>query len=175
MASAKEKKGPAGKGKTGISSFFKDERFRLSLGGFILIFALFLTLSFVSYFFTWKTDQSFEWEKIISNPDIRVENWAGKTGAWLSSLFINKWFGIASFSVPFLLILTGFKLIRIRLLNYGRTFRITVTGAILLSLCLGYLFGDAVAFWEAVPEVHTGILWQNGSTPLLVKQEQHFF
>ncbi len=151
MASAKEKKVNTRKKKNRIISFFKDERFRLSLGGFILIFALFLTLAFVSYFFTWKNDQSFEWEKIISNSDIRVENWAGKTGAWLSSLFLNKWFGIASFSVPFLLILTGFKLIRVRLLNYGRIFRITVTGAILLSLCLGYLFGDAGGFLGSGP------------------------
>ena len=151
MASAKEKKVKTRRGKNRIVSFFKDERFRLSLGSFILIFALFLTLSFVSYFFTWKSDQSFEWEKIISNPDIRVENWAGKTGAWLSSLFLNKWFGIASFGVPFLLILTGFKLIRVRLVTYGRKFRITVTGAILLSLSLGYLFSDAGGFLGSGP------------------------
>ncbi len=151
MASAKEKKVKPRRGKNRIISFFRDERFRLSLGSFILIFALFLTLSFVSYFFTWKSDQSFEWEKIISNPDIRVENWAGKTGAWLSSLFLNKWFGVASFSVPFLLILTGFKLIRVRLANYGRTFRITVTGAILFSLSLGYLFSDAGGFLGSGP------------------------
>ncbi len=140
-----------GKKAKGISGYFNDERFRLSLGSFILIFALFLTLSFVSYFFTWKTDQSFEWEKIISNPDIRVENWAGKTGAWFSSLFINQWFGIASFSVPFLLIITGLKLIRVRLTPLGRTFRITITGAILISLTLGYIFGDAAGFLGSGP------------------------
>ncbi len=151
MAPVKEKKVNSRKNKNRIISFFKDERFRLSLGGFIIIFALFLTLSFISYFFTWKSDQSFEWEKIISNPDIRVENWAGKTGAWLSSLFLNKWFGIASFSIPFLLILTGFKLLRIRLLNYGRTLRITITGAIILSVSLGYLFSDAGGFLGSGP------------------------
>ncbi len=134
-----------------VTSFFRDERFRLAFGSFILIFALFLLLSFVSYFFTWKTDQSFEWEKIISNPDIRVENWAGKTGAWFSSLFINHWFGLASFSVPFLLILIGFRLIRVRIAPFGRTFRITITGAIILSLILGYIFGDAGGFLGSGP------------------------
>jgi DNA segregation ATPase FtsK/SpoIIIE, S-DNA-T family len=143
MAPGKENKAKPRIKKKTFLSVFNDERLRLFLGSFILVFALFLTLSFVSYFVTWKSDQSFEWEKIISNQNIRAENWAGKTGAWLSSLFINRGFGIASFSIPFLLILTGFQLIRIRLAPYGRTFRITITGAILLSLMLGYLFNDA--------------------------------
>jgi DNA segregation ATPase FtsK/SpoIIIE, S-DNA-T family len=73
MGSAKERKKQAPRVKKGIAGFFRDERFRLSAGSFILIFALFLTLSFVSYFFTWKTDQSFEWEIVMSNPDITVE------------------------------------------------------------------------------------------------------
>lgn len=151
MATVNENKKQNRKKKNGISAFLKDERFRLSLGSFILIFALFLTLSFVSYFFTWKTDQSFEWEKIISDPEIGVDNWAGKIGAWLSSIFMNKGFGIASFSIPFLLILTGFKLIRVRLASFGKTLRITITGAIILSLSLGYLFGEAGGFLGSGP------------------------
>lgn len=151
MAAGQNNKKQTARKKSGIFGFFRDERFRLSLGSFILLFALFLILSFVSYFFTWKTDQSFEWEKIISSPDIRVENWAGKTGAWFSSLFINKWFGIASFSIPFLLILTGFKLIRVRLAPFGRTLRITIIATILLSLSLGYIFGDAGGFLGSGP------------------------
>ena len=151
MSSGKEKKMTSSRKKNRISGFFRDERFRLSIGSFILVFALFLTLSFISYFFTWKTDQSFEWEKIISSPDLRVENWAGKSGAWLSSLFMNRWFGIASFSIPFLLILIGFKLIRVRLAPFGRTFRLVITGAILLSLVLGYIFGVAGGFLGSGP------------------------
>ena len=131
--------------------FFRDDRFRLSFGSFILLFALFLALAFISYFFTWKTDQSFEWEKIISNPELRVENWAGKSGAWFSSLFINKWFGIASFSVPFLLIIAGFRLIRVIRNPVGRIFRITLAGAILLSITLGYIFAEAGGFLGSGP------------------------
>ncbi len=151
MTSAGDNKKNTVKRKNAVISFLKDERFRLSLGSFILLFSLFLTLSFVSYFFTWKTDQSFEWERVISDPGVRVENWAGKTGAWLSSLFINNWFGIASFSIPFILIITGFKLIRVRLVPYGKALRITVTATILLSLSLGYLFGDAGGYLGSGP------------------------
>ncbi|TVR71009.1 MAG: DNA translocase FtsK [Marinilabiliales bacterium] len=150
MADSKIKTGNSGKVKSKLS-FFRDDRFRLSAGSFILLLSLFLTLSFVSYFFTWKTDQSFEWEKILSSPEIRVENWAGKTGAWLSSLFINKWFGISSFTIPFILMLAGFRILRVKMSPVGRTIRITITGAILLSVSLGYLFGDGGGFLGSGP------------------------
>jgi DNA segregation ATPase FtsK/SpoIIIE, S-DNA-T family len=151
MAAAKDKKTNQGRKKNRIARFFTDERLRLSVGVFILVFALFLTLSFVSYFFTWKSDQSFEWERIITNPELRAENWAGKSGAWFSSLFINRGFGLASFSVPFLLILIGFKLIRVRMAPFGRLFRITIIGALLLSILLGYVFGGAGGFLGSGP------------------------
>ncbi len=150
MADTKNKTGNAGKMK-GKFSFFKDDRFRLSAGSFILLLSLFLTLSFVSYFFTWKTDQSFEWEKIVSSPEIRVENWAGKIGAWLSSLFINRWFGISSFSIPFILMLAGFRILRVKMSPVGRTIRITIAGAIILSVSLGYVFGDGGGFLGSGP------------------------
>jgi DNA segregation ATPase FtsK/SpoIIIE, S-DNA-T family len=151
MASGKEKRNTSNNKRNRISGFLRDDRFRLSLGSFILVFALFLVLSFVSYFFTWKTDQSFEWEKIISNPELRVENWAGKSGAWFSSLFMNKWFGLASFSIPVLLLITGFKLIRISMAPFGRSLRVIIAGAILLSVMLGYLFGDGGGFLGSGP------------------------
>ncbi len=151
MAASKTGNNKTKGGIQGTRRFFNDDRFRLSAGSFVILFALFMILSFISYFFTWKADQSFEWETIISNPDIRVENWAGKTGAWISSLFINKWFGIASFSIPFILIITGFRLIRIKLGHYGRILRITIAGAIILSITLGYIFGEAGGFLGSGP------------------------
>jgi S-DNA-T family DNA segregation ATPase FtsK/SpoIIIE len=125
-----------------LFNFFTDDRFKLVLGLFFIVFALFLTLAFVSYFFTWKIDQSFEWSSILSSSDIKVENWSGKTGAYLAFLFMNKWFGIVSFLVPFLLIIIGFRLLNIKLLGVWKTIKVTVFAIILISVCLGYLFGD---------------------------------
>ncbi len=127
----------------GILSFFKDERFKVSMGSFLLIFALFLTLSFISYFFTWKSDQSFfGHEDVISGPEIQVDNWAGKAGAYFAYTFLYKGFGLPSFSVPFLLFLIGFRFLNIRILPLGKTFRITIVATILSSVLLGYLFRD---------------------------------
>jgi DNA segregation ATPase FtsK/SpoIIIE, S-DNA-T family len=128
--------------KTKSSSFLKDERFKVTLGIVITAFGVLLFISFVSYLFTWKTDQSFAWSRVFSEPDYHVDNWSGKVGAYFSNLFMNRWFGIASFAVPFLLFLVGLRLMRIRISRLSRTIRVTVVGALLLSIWLGFALGS---------------------------------
>jgi S-DNA-T family DNA segregation ATPase FtsK/SpoIIIE len=79
---------------------FQDDRFRYALGIVFLLVALFMVLSMISYLVNWKTDQDFEWAKVFSGPDIRVENSGGKLGAWLSNLLINNWFGSGQLCIP---------------------------------------------------------------------------
>lgn len=126
--------------------FFTDDRFKMVFGLFLIVFSLFLTLAFISYLFTWKIDQSFEWSSIFSGSDIQVENWSGKTGAYFSHLFLNRWFGIASFSFPFILFISGFRLLNLKLLPLWKTIKITVVATILTSITLGYLFSDTAGF-----------------------------
>ncbi len=152
----KDSKGNKKNGKK-KSSFFRDERFKVTVGLILTGFSILLFLAFVSYLFTWKTDQSFEWRKVFSNPDFRVDNWSGKVGAWFANVFLNKWFGIASFSVPFLLLLTGLKLMHVRLLPLGSTFRITLVFTILVSVWLGYVFGPAHGFLGSGPGGRHGL------------------
>jgi DNA segregation ATPase FtsK/SpoIIIE, S-DNA-T family len=132
--------GSIGKGRVG--SVVTDERFKVTLGIITSGFAVLLFISFVSYLFTWKTDQSFEWSRVFSDPEYKVENWSGKVGAYFSNLFMNRWFGIASFAVPFLLLLIGFRLMRVRIKNLSRIFRNTVVGMLLLSIWLGFILRD---------------------------------
>jgi S-DNA-T family DNA segregation ATPase FtsK/SpoIIIE len=97
-------------------SFFKDERVRFTIGLFIIFFSLYLTIAFLSYLFSWQSDQSFQWQSVFSHSSVRVNNWAGKVGAFFASQFINRWFGVSSFIIPFLFGLIGFRLLKIRLL-----------------------------------------------------------
>lgn len=123
--------------------FFKSDRFRYSAGAFILLFGLFLTISFVSYLFTWKIDQSklgIEWYDFIFSSDILVDNWTGKTGALLSNKFIHDWFGLASFSFVFILIFTGLRLFEIKLFHLGKFIKYCFLITIWLSFTLGYIF-----------------------------------
>lgn len=119
-----------------------DERFRFLVGMFLLFFALFLVLAFVSYFFTWKADQSFEWGNVVSSAEVQVENWTGKTGARFANMFINKMFGIASFAFPFLLVIVGLRLMNIRLLPLVRSLKIVLIGTLVTSIVLGYIFSN---------------------------------
>jgi len=123
--------------------FFNDNRVKLLFGLFLIGFALFLLLAFISFFFSWKTDQSFEWSSSFSISEIRVLNWSGKTGAYFSNLLINKWFGIASFFIPILLLLIGLRMLNLKILPVWKTVKTGLIAIILVSVILSYIFGDS--------------------------------
>ena len=139
----KKKKNPLVRFLGSVVSFFKDDRFRYAMGIVFVLLALFIILSLISYLINWRTDQDFEWAKVFSGPEIRVENSGGKMGAWLSNLLINKWFGIASFLFPLILVLWAMALYRIRLIHTGKAIRNSLILIILLSITLGLIFGEA--------------------------------
>ncbi len=89
----------------------KSNRNKLQvLLGFVLLFiSIILTISFVSYFFNWKVDQSNISE--ILDRSVKAENYLGKIGASLSHFFIYKMFGIASFIIPIILSITSYYLL----------------------------------------------------------------
>ncbi|MDA3780572.1 MAG: DNA translocase FtsK [Bacteroidales bacterium] len=123
-----------------------DEKFKIILGIFTIFLSAFLTLSFISYFFTWKADQSFEWSRVISESSIVVENWTGKAGAHFSNLFINKWFGLASFVIPFILLIIGMRFFKIKILPLKKVLKTSLTGMILLSILLGFIFSNSTGY-----------------------------
>ncbi len=149
----KRKSGP---GK--LKRFINDERVKLATGIFFILFALYLLMALISYLFTWQADQSFEFQKVLSPHEIEVENWAGKTGAFLGYTLIHKWFGVSSFFIPALLLLIGFHAIGIKLLSLGKTFRICLIGMILLSVTLGYVAGEEADFLGSGPGGNHGLI-----------------
>ena len=123
-------------------SFFRDDRFRYAMGIVFLLVALFLIVAFISYLFSWKTDQDFEWSRVLSEAEIQVENQGGKMGAWISNLFLNKWFGLASFLFPAILIILAMALYRMKVFSTWKAVKNSLILVILLSVTLGVLFGD---------------------------------
>ncbi len=134
-----------------LVSFFRDDRFRYVTGIILLLAAIFMLLSFISYLVHWKTDQDFEWAKVFSGPEIKVKNQGGKMGAWLSNLFINRWFGVSSFLFPGILIIWAMALYKIRLLNTWSAVKNSLILIILLSVTLGLLFKDGNGFLGSGP------------------------
>lgn len=124
-------------------SLLKDERIRFTLGLFTVLLSVYLTIAFFSYLFSWKVDQSFEWQSIFSSSSVRVDNFAGKVGASFAAQFMNRWFGLSSFAIPFVILIVGLRLLKIRLLPLRKTFYKSIIGIVLVSLILGFLFEDA--------------------------------
>ena len=148
-------------------SFLQDERFRVILGLFLILFTLYLYMVFISYLFTWKTDHSFEWSRVFSGPDIIVENWGGKFGAFLANKFINHWFGIASGLLPWILFIAGLRLVDIRTFRLGKTTLVSLAGTILLSVMLSFAFGDAGGFLGSGPGGSHGYFLSEWITAIL--------
>ncbi|CAL2083482.1 DNA translocase FtsK [Tenacibaculum sp. 190524A05c] len=88
-----------------ISDFFKNRQTQTILGAFFVLFAAFLCIAFISFFFSWEDDQSILTE--FSNKQIQAKNLLGKIGSKLSHIFIYNGFGLAAFVLPYLIFLTG--------------------------------------------------------------------
>ncbi len=88
-----------------IKTFFGNRQTQTLIGAFIVLFAVFLIISFLSYLFNWQEDQS--QLSSFTDKNITVKNLLGKIGASISHFFIYDGFGIASLYIPFILYLTG--------------------------------------------------------------------
>jgi len=105
MAKRKTKTTKTPKKKTKRPNFKLSSQQKLVLGSFLVILGLLLCIAFISFFFTGEADQS-----SLSNftsREAETQNWLSKSGAWLSDLFIQRGFGVASFIFSGLIFLSG--------------------------------------------------------------------
>jgi S-DNA-T family DNA segregation ATPase FtsK/SpoIIIE len=92
--------------KTG--SFKLSKQNKIILGSLIMLFSIALFLSFISFYFTWKDDQSLLVE--FANRNKEAKNILNKFGASISHFFMYKGFGVASIILTFLFFMTGLKM-----------------------------------------------------------------
>lgn len=129
-----------------LKALARDERTWKITGAISLLIATFLFIAFISYFFTWRNDQSVvaRGASILFDNGVRVNNLLGKLGALASHFFIFKAFGIAS-----LLICTFFFVVGVNLLFSRRVFSIwknlkyVTIGLLLLSTVLAFVLSTA--------------------------------
>lgn len=153
----KEKKERSKKGKTTFGDriaafriFIKDERTHKVAGLLMIMISFFMTVSFISNLFTWKSDQAIAgadsiWQ-LLSRSDVNVENWLGKFGAITGLRFQNDWFGVCAFLFPFILFLYGVRILwEVTLLPFGKTLRYSLFTTVWLSTFLGYIFHNSTS------------------------------
>ncbi len=123
---------------------WNTKKFTTILGMFVLFFSFYTFLSCISYLFTWQEDQSRVlgksfWEFMFESNVVEVANWIGKIGAWISHLLIFRWFGLAAFAIPFILLIFGVKLLaNFVLLPIQRTTIVALVWMVWGSMFLGY-------------------------------------
>jgi len=97
----------------GLDSIFHNERLNFFIGLLLMVVAIYLALSFVSFFTTGAADQSLieqlrEGEML--NEKHVFANSCGSLGAYTAHFFVKQCFGLASFLIPAFMLLLGLKL-----------------------------------------------------------------
>ncbi|PIE49184.1 MAG: cell division protein FtsK [Flavobacteriales bacterium] len=134
MATKKKKKRTTKAGKQNkLIAFFKNKQTHLVFGLFLMVFAVFLLISFISFLSAWKADQSQLY--LFSERLVETKNLLGKIGAYLSHFFIYRGFGLSAFLLPFLLFFTGLTIV------LNTTFR---------PVRRAWFWATLVAVWAAV-------------------------
>ena len=96
-----------------IPGLLKEQRNRIIMGITLALISLFILFSMIGFFFSGGIDQSLvdsSIRQIIANPEVTAANPAGKIGAWISDLLINRWFGLSSFIICYLLMVCSLRL-----------------------------------------------------------------
>ncbi len=107
-----------------LKNFFSDERTAFVLGLFLFLIVIYLGLSFLSYFFTGAADQSkldVPWSELKLMRS-QIQNWASVAGAYISEMFINRWFGLPSFAILWFFTVAAFRLMNVRIQPVLKTF-----------------------------------------------------
>lgn len=107
-------------------------------GFLVALLAVFTLLATISYFFTWKTDQS-SLSSAVGDTSVEVSNMAGKMGYRWADLLVRRWFGLGSLAFVVILFAVSVRLLLHRW-HYSmvKTTLLTVTGAMLSSFILAF-------------------------------------
>lgn len=132
----------------------RSEKGRVIFGILLSVITIFLFSAFLSFLFHAESDQSQlqgHWLEVIKNPEIEVHNITGKTGAWIANVFINQWFGIASFFFIFILGIFSLRLFKLKIKKPILKTIKSIILTFLISITLGFCFSSFYDDWSIYP------------------------
>ncbi len=133
-----QKKQPKNNSIKKVSTFLSNKNNQTILGAFLVLFSIFLTVAFISFFFSWQEDQSTLSQ--FADKTIPTKNLLGKIGAKLSNFFIYKGFGLGAFVIPVVLFLTGARiLLQTNLKRIVISWNWGLLGMLWISVALGFV------------------------------------
>lgn len=158
----------------------RQRQVRMAFGLLFLVAGAFISLSIVSYFFTWRADQDMLMRAggvksfVLHGNDAVVTNWCGRLGAALSHLLVYRGAGLASLALGLWALSIGLHIIyRMRMANVMRYLRWMCLIILTAAPILAYVFPHSTFPWggalgaEAVA-YSNGIIGQAGTGLLLL-------
>jgi len=133
--------------KIDLKKLARDERTWKITGAFFILVALFLVISFVSYFFTWKEDQDkvAQGISILFDNGAKVNNLLGRLGAYVSNGLIRNGFGIASLLICTFFFVAGVNLLfSKKVFSIWRNLRYVIVGLLVISVSFAFIFSNSV-------------------------------
>ena len=97
----------------------------------LLFLSLFVLVSIISYYFTWRTDQM---GSVVANN-------GGSIGYKIANLLVGDWFGVCALGVPIVVIILSVRIMLGKATFMERAVRITTLIMILGAVTLGAVFG----------------------------------
>jgi len=144
-------------------TFLKDERIPKLIGLFCIFSAIYLSIAFISYLFTWKEDQAYVFNSGLAamngGAQYEIANWLGRLGATVSNFFFYVIFGLPSFGFIYVLGLIGVaKMRNYPIQHYKKEIFYALEGIFFFSVLLGFFcinmpfpygggFGKSVSTW----------------------------
>ena len=135
-------------------AFVRDERTHKVFGLVFLLLSVAMFASFTSYFFSGDKDQGIE-SDIFQNTT-PAHNWLGKIGFRLAHLFIYKWFGIASYLIAFVILVSSVRIVfSVSILPVWKTCKYSIFSILWISTSIGLIatdssnriFGGSFGYW----------------------------
>ena len=128
-----------------LKSFFFDSRTRAVCGVMLCTIALILTIAFVSFFFTGKSDFSILEQGGGAEARHGISNILGLPGAYVAKAFIDNAFGLFSFCFVVMLTFYGLRLLHVTQTGF-RFFFCSVFWLVWGSVLLGFV--QIVSGWN---------------------------
>lgn len=140
-----------------FSGFKKGETILFFIGLILVLTAIFMVVSFVSYLFTGESDYSLLEQGIDPfNKELKYKNVCGSWGALMAFFFLNDMFGLASFIIPVYLAILGLRLMKIFKFTLVRKF-------ILLTFFMVWTSVFLATFSHIFPFLQTSFLKIGGN------------
>lgn len=122
----------------------KNDTTRKVVGFLLLVLSVVFFISFISFFFTWQTDQSFSADgggHYDGETKLKAANAMGAIGSSLAFFFMHNGFGLGAFAIlPYMVLAGLYLLFDYRPFSLLRILLHTILFVIWFSLFLGYCF-----------------------------------